>query len=83
MAFVAALPEIAEGAEAAGAAAGAGGESGGGMLSKVASLFGSKPSPQPGDENKQQNEGESRTFNFQDAANTARNAIRPDAGGMD
>lgn len=82
MAFLAALPEIGEAAGAAGEAAGAagGGESGG-LLNRAASLFKSKPEPMESDQAKQQNVGESRTFNFQDAANQARTAFRPSAGG--
>lgn len=91
MAFLAALPEIAEAAGAAGEAgaaageAGAAGGEGGGLISKVGSLFKSRPDPMAGDQNKQQNVGESRTDNFQDAATSAagqvRGALRP--GGVD
>lgn len=78
--FVEALPSLVEGAGAAGEAGAAGaGEAagGGGMMSKLGSLFKKTPQPMPGEQNKQQNVGESRTFNFIDAANSARNALRP------
>jgi hypothetical protein len=81
MAFVAALPEIAEAGEAAGGAAEAGGGSGGGMMSKLGSLFGKGGSPAPGEQNKQQNVGESRVGNFMDAANSVRGALRGGVGG--
>lgn len=77
MAFLAALPEIAEVGEAAGGAAEAGGASGGGgMMSKLGGLFGKGGSPGPGEQNKQQNVGASRVGNFMDAANSVRSALR-------
>ena len=88
MAFLAALPEIAGAAGEAGAAgaeAGAAGAEAGGAGAEAGSgdLFKGKPSPLSGDQGKQQNVGESRTFNFQAAAQAARNAFRPSAGGVD
>lgn len=89
MAFLAALPELAEAGEAAGAAGGAagaaggaaeGGGGGGGLLSKAKSLFGKTGAPGGGEQNKQQNVGESRNLNFQESATAARGALR---GGMD
>lgn len=87
MAFLAALPEIAEAAggaaEAGGAAGGAaeGASGGGGPMSRLGNLFKPSPKPGPGEQNKQQNVGASRTFNFQDAATTARSSFR--GGGVD
>lgn len=78
MAFLEALPEIAEAGEAAGGAAESGG--GGGLGSKLGGLFGKGGSPGAGEQNKQQNVGESRTGNFQDAANMVRSAVRPGSG---
>lgn len=88
MAFLAALPEIAEAAgaagEAGGAAAGAGEAAGGaaegGMMGRMRTLFGRIPHPGQGEANKQQNMGDSRNLHFQDAANAARQALR---GGVD
>lgn len=83
MAFLAALPEIAEGAEAAGGAAEAGGAAGGassgggGMMSKAGSLFKKIPGMGGGESNKQQNVGASRNLEFQEAAESARGALRP------
>lgn len=82
MAFLAPLVEA--GAEAGGAAEAGEAASGGGMMSKIGGLFKAKPTtPVAGEANKQQNVGESRTFNFQDAANTVRGALRPGSGGVD
>lgn len=78
MAFLEALPEIAEAGEAAGGAAESGG---GGLGSKLGSLFGKGGSPGAGEQNKQQNVGESRNGNFQDAANMVRSAVRPGSAG--
>lgn len=50
------------------------------MLGKVKGLFGKTGSPGQGEQNKQQNQGESRNLNFQDAAVAARGALR---GGID
>lgn len=75
MAFAEALPMIAEAGEGA-----AGGGEGGGMLSKLGSLFKSTPQPGAGEANKQQNVGASRNENFQDAAGAIRGALR---GGAD
>lgn len=83
MAFLAALPEIAEAGEAAGGAAeaggaaGGGGGGGGGLMSKVGDLFskpagGNKNTEQPN----RQNVGGSRMGNFMDAANQVRTALR-------
>lgn len=79
MAFLAALPEIAEAGEAAGGAAEAGGAAGGGggLMSKVGDLFskpagGNKNTEQPN----RQNVGGSRMGNFMDAANQVRTALR-------
>lgn len=87
MAFLAALPEIAGAAGEAGAAGAeagaAGAEAGGAAEGGESKLFQGKPSPMSGDQGKQQNVGESRTFNFQQAAQAARNALRPSAGGVD
>lgn len=77
MAFLAALPELAEAGGAAEAAGGAEAGESGGMLSR---LFSRKPAPGPGDANKQQGNGESRTLNFVDAAQSVRGALR---GGVD
>jgi hypothetical protein len=83
MAFLAALPEI---AGAAGGAAEAGGAAGGaaeaGEAGSSGGLFKSTPKPGQGEQNKQQNSGASRNFNFQDAFNSIRSAIRP-GGGVD
>ena len=46
------------------------------MMSRTMGLFGKKPKAQPGDANKQQNVGESRTGTFMDAAISARGALR-------
>lgn len=85
MAFLAALPEIAEGAggaaeagSAAGAAGGAGAtESSGGVLSKLGGMFKNKPAAAATQQPGRQNVGESRTGNFEDAFNAVRSALRP------
>lgn len=77
MAFIAPLVEA--GAEAGGAeaAAGAGEEAGsGGLFNKI-------PQAGQGEQNKQQNSGDSRNFNFRDAFNSIRSAVRPGGGGVD
>lgn len=87
MAFLAALPELAEAAgaagEAGGAAAGAGEAAGGGggLMSRLGGLFGKTGSPGQGEANKQQNVGASRNLNFQEAASGIRSAVR--GGGVD
>lgn len=75
MAFLAALPEIAEAGEAAGAAGEAGGAAEGGIFKKPG---GSPPqaTQQPG----RQNQGDSRTGAFQQAFTNVRSALR---GGAD
>lgn len=78
MAFVEALPEI---AEAVGGASEAGGAAGAGEAADSGGLFRKLPQPQQGEQNKQQNVGASRNFNFQDAFNSIRSALRPGSGG--
>lgn len=83
MAFLAALPELAEAGAAAGEAgagaaegAGAAGEAGGGGKG----LFNKIPSMGQGEQGKQQNNGASRNGAFQQAFGTVRSALR---GGTD